>query len=98
MIRLLRGHVVVREVKPKHSIFWTPDANPRDVKTHRGIVLGLGKPALVANRHEVAHGYEVGDEVLFHFERNEGGATHPWVDGKPALWMAQWEIDAVVEP
>lgn len=96
-VRLLRGQVVVREIKRTSSIIITPDANPRSIKTHRGIVLQMGPPALFDNRHEVPFFFNVGDEVIFHFDEHEDKRTRKWVDGEPAVWLKQMEVDAVVE-
>lgn len=96
-MRLLRGRVVVRELHEKHGPLWTPRPGGRDIKTHRGVVLGLGPPALTKRGHEVPHGFVVGDVVGFHFLHNESMATNLWTDGKEALWMAQNEIDWVLE-
>ena len=96
-IRLLRGQVVVRELRPKHSsIIHMLDDNPRSVKTHRGVVLQKGPPAEIAPGVPVPHLFEEGDEVVFHFEDHEGKRTRPWTDGENAVWLMQKEIDAVI--
>lgn len=97
MIRLLRARVVIRENISHSSVLWTPDGNPRDRKTHRGVVLGMGPPGLNKWGHEVPWGFAVGDEVLYHFEQHEGAATKDWIDGRPAHWLPQFSVDAVVE-
>jgi co-chaperonin GroES (HSP10) len=91
----LRGRAVVRELKPE-SILVLPDDSPREVKTHRGVVLALGPPAWKGDR-EVPWECEVGDVVQYHWEKQERAWTLPWTDGKPAAWLHQHEIDAVVE-
>lgn len=102
-IRLMRGQVVVREDTPAPSAaLWTPELGPRQVKTHRGVVLGLGPPARLTEHPsspEVPHGFEVGDLVQFHFGAvgTQEARTRAWVDGKPATWLTQAEIDAVWE-
>lgn len=96
-IRLLRGQCVVRELPPVSSLLVLPAANPRDVKTHRGEVLAMGEPAQV-NGHDVPWGFKVGDVVQYHWEKLERAWTRPWLDGEPACWMRQDEIDGVVEP
>ena len=94
--RPMRGQVVVREVYEHHSI-WTPTpSNPRDVTSHRGIVLALGPPSIVGGV-EIPHGFKVGDTVLYHWEHNEKGSTAAWGDVPDAKWLMQREIDAVVE-
>jgi hypothetical protein len=94
-IRLLRGQVVIREIHDQYSI-WTPAPNPRDVRIHRGRVLAKGLPAQV-NGHDVPHLFDVGDEVFYHWEKQEKAFTRDWIDGEPACWMYQHEVDAVVE-
>ena len=105
MIRLMRGQVVVRELEEKSPI-WRPDPSPRQVKTHRGEVLALGKPAQVQHYdtetqrstfHEIPHGFKVGDVVQFHFEHHQEGWTVMWEDGKKATYLAQHNVDAVIE-
>jgi co-chaperonin GroES (HSP10) len=97
-IRVMRGQAVVREIKPRSSSLWHPAENEREVKTHRGVVLALGEPAQV-NGHDVPWGFGVGDQVVYHHEKWEKGATRPWPpDGLDATWMGQVEIDGVWEP
>ena len=96
MIRLMRGQVAVRETPPEpSSILWTPTPNPREVTTHRGVVLALGAPSLI-NGREVAWGFDVGGVVQFHFEHNEKAHTLPWIDGGDAVWLPQRCVDAVI--
>jgi co-chaperonin GroES (HSP10) len=97
-IRLMRGQVVVRETTPKPSdTIWTPDPTARQVKTHRGIVLGVGPPALEFNAVEVPHGFNVGDEVIYHFQHHQDAHTRPWTDGRDATWLPQYCVDGVIE-
>jgi co-chaperonin GroES (HSP10) len=107
-VRLLRGQVVVREdtsvherrgtiIVPNVSNIDNRNAVGRTRKWHIGEVLGLGPPAL-AHGHEVAHGFKVGDRVLFNWTHNEKGFTHEWPeDGKPACWIPQVNVSAVLE-
>lgn len=102
-IRLFPGQVVVREdhaAQYKGAIV-IPDtvmANERARKWHRGKVIAKGPPA-TWHGHAVPHGFDVGDEVLFHFAHHEKSRTRPWPhDGLDAVWLTQAEIDAVVEP
>jgi co-chaperonin GroES (HSP10) len=97
-VRLLRGRVVVREIQTVSSRLWTPDPNERETKTHRGIVLAKGPPALTRKGHEVPHGFEIGDVVQFHYVHLKELSINEWIDGKPANWMPQNCIDAVIEP
>ena len=102
-IRLMRGQVVVREETPPASaMLWTPEQGPRQTRTHRGVVLGLGPPSRLTEHPdspEVAHGFEVGDLVQYHFGTmgTQDARTRAWVDGKPATWLTQAEIDGVWE-
>jgi hypothetical protein len=102
-IRLMRGQVVVRELDVSPSgVLWTPEAGPRQVKTHRGVVLGMGPPARLTEHPsspEVPHGFEVGDVVQYHFAAvgTQAARTRAWTDGEPATWLCQPEIDAVWE-
>ncbi len=93
----MRGQVVVREVIAASSILWTPDPNEREVKTHRGVVLGMGAPALTKHGHEAPHGFKVGDHVQFHFVHLRENSRNEWVDGKDAFWLPQIAIDGVIE-
>ncbi len=107
-IRLLRGQIVVREhlnadteqfthlIIPGVSTAHDKDAQARSRTWHRGEVLAKGPPAL-HGVHEVPHGFEVGDTVLFHFGHNEKAFTRPWTDGEPAVWLPQQAISAVLE-
>lgn len=105
--RLLRGRVVVRELEvPASRSLWTPDRAPREIHTHRGIVLAMGPPAkmpLVYSEgewrggHEVPHGFRVGDTVQYHFEHHQEAWTMTWIDGKPCTYLAQHNVDAVIE-
>jgi co-chaperonin GroES (HSP10) len=97
-IRLLPGQVVVREeASPASEKLWTPSPNPRKVTTHTGRILALGPPAL-HHGHPVPHEYQVGDLVQFHFNHLEELLTNDWpLDGKPAIWLPQKDIDAVWE-
>jgi hypothetical protein len=100
-IRLMRGQVVIRELEPRPSErLWTPTRGQNDVTTHVGRVLAKGPPArLTDHPHspEVPHGFEVGDVVQYHFGAmgTQEARTRAWIDGKPATWMTQAEIDAV---
>lgn len=102
-IRLMRGQCVVRELQPPASErIWTPDPSARDTHTHCGLVLGLGPPCFLDGHPDsplVEWGFEVGAVVQFHFgvEGTQESRTRAWVDGKPATWLAQVEIDAVHE-
>lgn len=96
----MRGQVVLREVDATTSDLWLPKADPksRDLKTHKGVVIALGPPALLYDKHEVPHHFEVGDVVQYHFQHNLEGATRPWPpDGKPATWIPQFDVDGVWE-
>jgi hypothetical protein len=102
-IRLMRGQVVIREHTPApSSTLWTPELGPRHVRTHRGVVLGLGPPARLTespSSPEVPHGFEVGDLVQYHFGAvgTQEARTRAWTDGQPATWLTQAEIDGVWE-
>jgi hypothetical protein len=97
--RPLRGQVVIRERKiPASALIWGPEGNPRDVKSHRGVVIAMGEPAhLFPGGPEVPHGFVVGDEVVFHFNHLERAWTRPWVDGVDAVWVPQALVDGVIE-
>jgi co-chaperonin GroES (HSP10) len=96
-VRVLRGRVVVREHKEESVTLWTPEGDPRVKLTHRGTVLGVGPGAYTKKGVEVDIGVSVGDVVQFHFEGTERGRIAPWTDGEPALYLAQREVDAVIE-
>src|SRR5271157_2379939 len=107
-LRLMRGQVIVREIFPENKFgLWTPEpSHPRAIKTHRGIVLGMGLPAEVSFyrsdlgkvvSYEVPFGFRVGDTVQYHFEHHQEAWTTPWPDdGKPATWLPQHCVDAVI--
>lgn len=93
--RPARGQAVIREIKQKYSIF-TPDSNPRSVKTHKGEVVALGPPALIYGRIEVPWGFDVGAVVQYHFIHNEAAHTRVWPPtGVTATWVPQSCIDFV---
>jgi co-chaperonin GroES (HSP10) len=101
----LRGRVVIREHKAaRFDAFPSlviPDqamADERARTSHIGTVLGMGPPVQTSSGADIAHGFKVGDTVTFHFEATEEGRKAPWEDGLEALWMAQREVDAVIEP
>ena len=96
-VRLLRGQVVVRETSAKQSVIWSPEGKRKDVRTHRGVVLGMGAPALNGTV-EVEPGFKVGDVVQYHFMHHEEAHTREWPeDGTKACWIPQNCIDAVIE-
>jgi co-chaperonin GroES (HSP10) len=109
-VRLLRGQVVIREnlrgaadhlkhiIVPDVFTTHNPDAVQEARTWHRGRVLAMGAPMLTPTGAEVPHGFEVGDEVIFHWAHHEKSWTREWVDGEPAAWVPQWAVDAVVEP
>jgi hypothetical protein len=103
-IRLFRGQCVVREiVDGQSSTLWTPDVRTkdRDVKTHRGVVLGLGPPAFLdagaASSPVVPWDCSVGDVVQYHYVHNHEAHTRPWTDGELATWVPQMCVDGVIE-
>ncbi len=96
-MRILRGRVVVREEKKLSTTIWTPDEKEDEQRIHRGVVLGVGEGAFTKKGVPVDPGVLVGESVYFHFEGTEKGRTALWTDGKPALYLAQREVDAVVE-
>ena len=94
----MRGRVVVREEKARSSIIVDPGiADPRAIKNHVGIVIAIGPPVLLDSGVPVPHHFKPGDRVRFHFEATEKGRINKWEDGEDALYLAQREIDAVVE-
>lgn len=106
--RPLRGRVAVREIKPKQvgrihlpdTAYDNPSAKrPKGTGAeHRGIVLGMGEPALTPKGAPVPHDFEVGDLVLFVFAAQgcEDMRKGLWPgDGEPCVWLAQEEIIAV---
>jgi hypothetical protein len=103
-VRLLRGQVVIRELDPSSDVLWLPTEDPksRTVKTHRGVVLGMGEPSRLfdgAYAPKVPWGFEVGDVVQYHFTHNLEAHTRPWPpDGRDATWISQSMVDGVIEP
>jgi hypothetical protein len=57
----------------------------------------MGAPAQTRKGAEVAHGFAVGDEVLFVWTHHEKTWTRPWTDGELAAWIPQENVLAVVE-
>ena len=101
-MRLLRGRVAVREILPVSSgrIVFPDDYNDkhiRETKSHRGLVLAMGAPAVTARGAEVAPGFGVGDIVHFVFALQgcEQSRINTWTDGGPCVWVAQEEVIAV---
>jgi co-chaperonin GroES (HSP10) len=103
-IRLFRGVVVIREEKQRaSSIIIDPEYGDMREKTkvHVGTVLAKGPPAqIVSMKHgakDVPYDFEVGDRVYFSWQHNENEFTKLWEDGKPACWIPQWCVHAVLE-
>ena len=111
-MRLMRGQVVIREERAAARLdgLWVPDANPDHTHTHVGTVLSLGPPALCCTvdkmgrcvsrtcKHvEVPHHFDVGDRVIYHFIHHQSAWTMPWTDGRPATYVPQTCVDAVIE-
>lgn len=112
MIRLLRGRVAVRPIEPlRTGLIWHPEQRSATERgeqksrgilaqsSHRGRVLGKGAPALRYG-HEMPHGFDVGDEVVFVFgaKGSEESRQSVWTDGEPCVWIAQEEVLAVEAP
>lgn len=94
-MRLMRGQCVVREIDPRGGTLWTP---PQKQNTHRGVVLGLGPPATDDNGVEQPWGFGVGAVVQYVWTHHERNFTVPWPDdGKPASWIPQSNVLAVIE-
>jgi len=108
----LRGRVAIRQTPDTRSdlivlIDQQPDNDAQYQKSrgmlaqssHRGRVLAIGLPAFRYG-HEVAHGFGVGDEVVFVFGSGGVEAMRQglWTDGLPCVWVTQEEVIAVVEP
>src|ERR1019366_4051234 len=73
--RPMRGQAYVRVLQQKSKLVIELDKDPREVHSHRGIVLALGEPARVTDHPdspEVPWGCNVGDEVVY--------AMFVWVD------------------
>lgn len=111
-VRPLRGRVVVREleslVSPGGIVFppaqrdWEREAardkGIRAKSSHRGVVLDMGPPARASiGEREVEPGFKVGDTVQYVWAHNEREFTKEWVDGKPASWISQECVLAVIE-
>lgn len=96
-LRVLRGRVVVRMDGRPSTLITIVDNSPRATESHRGTVLEIGAGAFTRKGVEVSLPIEVGDRVGFHFEATEAGRTASWTDGKPAIWLAQRELDYVIE-
>lgn len=94
-VRVLRGQVVVRELRPEPSPLWTPDPRARETKTHHGIVIACG-PGCLINGIEQAMGFGTGDVIQYHFRHHQEAATRPWpLDGLEATWIPQGSVDGV---
>jgi co-chaperonin GroES (HSP10) len=91
----MRGQAVIRETSARPSVIWTPE--DKEQRHHRGTILALGKPALTEGHAEVPWECAVGDEVIFTWQHNEKEFTKTWTDGKPACWIPQKLVHAVVE-
>jgi len=112
-LRPLRGRVALRElIDTRTGLIWHPDNRPDTERaedksrgrlaqsSHRGRVLGFGPPALMYERHEVPHGFAIGDEVVFVYGSGlvEVGRRSTWTDDGPCVWVTQEEVLAVVQP
>jgi co-chaperonin GroES (HSP10) len=110
-IRPLRGRVVVREIEtlvsPNGIVFpsmqrdWDREADRnkgiKAMSSHRGIVLDMGPPARTKKGAEISPGFRVGDTVQYKWTHNEREFTKEWSDGKPASWISQDCVLAVIE-
>jgi co-chaperonin GroES (HSP10) len=96
-MRVLRGRIVVRIDDSPSSILHVVRGDPAEQVIHRGEVLAIGAGALTKRGVEVPSDVKVGDKVYFHFEATEKGRAAPWVDGEDAIYLAQREVDAVIE-
>ena len=108
-IRLLPGRIVIREdyaadhahlrhiLVPEIALGTDDkDALAKKREWHRGKVLAVGAPAKTEKGAEVARGFEVGDEVIFHWTHLERAWTIEWIDGERACVVPQEAVDAVV--
>lgn len=95
---MLRGRAIIREVEQEpRSRLWRPAAGVREVRTHRGIVLAVGDGTYYG-KHVIPMPVRVGDVVQYHWESHEESATIVWPeDGKRAVIVPQWCVDAVIE-
>jgi co-chaperonin GroES (HSP10) len=109
-LRPLRGRVAIRPVVETrigriHLPDYQPEWDRRDQRSagiharssHRGHVLAMGAPA-ERYGHPVAHGFCVGDEVVFVFA--SGGteeSRRSYYGEEPCVWVTQEEVLAVVE-
>lgn len=110
-MRLLRGRVALRPIIETHvgSIIipatyadWNRKEQHRQglsaKSSHEGIVLGMGPPAMVYNKHELPHGFNVGDRVNFSYQMNEKWSdSQRWEDGEACIFISQECINGVIE-
>lgn len=99
--RPMRGQAYVQVLQQKSKLVIELDKDPREVHSHRGIVLALGEPARLTDHPdspEVPWGVEVGQEVVY--------AMFVWLDKMRVLSfkddgavcvVAQGELCGVVE-
>jgi hypothetical protein len=100
-MKLLRGRIAVREIHAAQFL-WTPDEGPRQVRTHRGVVLALGAPPIQyfanGSSYEIPYRFGAGDVIQYHFTHHQEAWTMPWPDdGELATWVPQAFVDGVVE-
>jgi hypothetical protein len=95
-LRLLRGRVRIRPDDPPKMIglIHVPDTvkhnDERDRKIARtGVVMQLGATMQTKRGHDVPHGFEPGDRVVYVFGQLSS-------DGQDA-WCAQHEVIGVIE-
>ena len=66
--------------------------------SHEAVVLGMGPPAVVYNKHELPHEFVIGDRVNFSWQMNDKWSDgQVWEDGEPCIFVAQECINGVIE-
>jgi hypothetical protein len=110
-LKLLPGRVAIRELdeRPTGLIVFSDyeaDYTRRDQKSvgklaqssHRGRVLDVGPPARMPWGTPLPLGFGPGDEVVYVFGPGmiEEARRGEWM-GEPCVWIAQEEVQAVVE-
>ena len=92
------GYCAVRDVTTASKLIWTPEGKPREVRTHRGVIVALGDMPRTVTGARVPWEVRVGDVVQFHYNYHQGNRELDWPDtGESVVMLVADELDLVIE-